>query len=326
MTGLLTAVLSAFVVGLGVGAAPAPVCERFAIAPDQTVALTDPILNEVSGVAASRTQPPLLWVHNDSGGAPALYAIRPDGTLVATYTIEGATNTDWEDIAVGPGPQRGASYLYVGDIGGNLPRDHLTVYRVAEPTAPVTPTGTLALSGAGGAVIALRFPDHPVDAESMFVDPRRGDLYLIDKEYTSGVGRVFRAPKRALVDGADITLEDVASFTLPPDDPNAPMGVARFPGTIITGADISPDGSTILVRTYRRVVAFSRGDHATVAAAFRRHPCDAPQIDEPQGEAIGFTANGASYVTISEGAHAAVHRFAVRPPLRGEGARSRGPR
>ncbi len=53
------------------------------------------------------------------------------------------------------------------------------------------------------------------------------------------------------------------------------------------------------------------------AAAFRRPPCDAPQIDEAHGEAIGFTANGASYVTIGEGVGAAVHRFTVRPPLRG---------
>jgi hypothetical protein len=71
------------------------------------------------------------------------------------------------------------------------------------------------------------------------------------------------------------------------------------------------------VRTYRRVVAFSRPEHGTVAAAFRRAACAAPQMDEPQGEAIGFAANGASYVTISEGVGAAVHRFTVRPPLRG---------
>ena len=278
------------------------------------------MLNEVSGVAASHTQPPLLWVHDDSGGAPAVYAIRPDGSLVATYTVDGATNTDWEDIAVGPGPQRDTSYLFIADIGqnGGL-RDHVTVYRVAEPDAPFAPTGTLT----GAATISLRYPDHPVDAESMFVDPRTGDLFVIDKEYLSRVGRVFRAPKRALVDGGDVTLEDVGSFTVSPDTAAAPSpaaapsSVVRLPPAIITGADISPDGSTILVRTYGYVLAFSRSKHGTVAAAFRRPPCSAPQIDEPQGEAIGFAANGASYFTISEGVGAAVHRFTVRPPLRG---------
>jgi hypothetical protein len=288
------------------------VCDRFAAAPDQTAALADPVLNEVSGVAASHTQPPLLWVHDDSGGAPAVYAIRPDGSLVSTYTVDGATNTDWEDIAVGPGPQRGTSYLFIADIGqnGGL-RDHVTVYRVAEPDAPLAPTGTLT----GTATISLRYPDHPVDAESIIVDPRTGDLFVIDKQYLSRVGRVFRAPKRALVDGGDVTLEDVGSFTVTPD-PAAPSSVVRLPPAIITGADISPDGSTILVRTYGYVLAFSRSKRGTVADAFRRPPCSAPQIDEPQGEAIGFAANGASYFTISEGVGAAVHRFTVRPPLR----------
>jgi hypothetical protein len=185
------------------------------------------------------------------------------------------------------------------------------VYRVPEPTGPLTATGTLT----GTETISLRYPEHPVDAESMFVDPRSGDLFVIDKEYLSAVGHVFRAPKRQLVDGADVTMAEVASFTLARDDTLLAPGVAKFPGTIITGADISPDGSTILVRTYRRVLAFSRPAGKPVAAAFTQPSCAAPQIDEPQGEAVGFAADSASYFTISEGAGAAVHRFVVKPPL-----------
>jgi hypothetical protein len=149
----------------------------------------------------------------------------------------------------------------------------------------------------------------------MFVDPRSGDLFIIDKEYTSAVGRVFRAPKRALVDGADVTMDEVATFTLERDELSLPIGVAKFPGTLITGADVSPDGTTVLVRTYRRVLAFTRRRGAPLATAFDRPSCNAPQIDEPQGEAVGFAADGASYFTISEGAGASVHRFTVGPPL-----------
>jgi hypothetical protein len=288
------------------------VCSRFSPAPDRSAVLGDGVLNEVSGIAASRVHPPVLWVHNDSGGAPAVYAIRPTGALVGTYTVDGATNVDWEDIAIGPGPERNASYLYVGDIGDNRSaRDHVTVYRVPEPTTALTSSGTLT----GTETISLRYPDHPVDAESMFVDPRSGDLFLIDKEYTSAVGHVFRAPKRQLVDGAEVTLQAVASFTLAPGDTLIAPGVAKFPGTIIAGADISPDGSTVLVRTYRRVIAFTRPAGKSVAAAFARPSCSAPQIDEPQGEAVAFAAKGAGYFTISEGAGAAVHRFAVKPPF-----------
>ena len=95
------------------------VCSRFAASTDPVPALQDPLLDEVSGVVASRVHTPDLWVHNDSGGEPAVYAITPDGALLGAYTIDGATNVDWEDIAVGPGPQPGTSYLYVADIGDN---------------------------------------------------------------------------------------------------------------------------------------------------------------------------------------------------------------
>ncbi len=293
------------------GAATPTVCRRFSPAADQTATLTDGARNEVSGVTASRLHPPLLWVHNDSGGEPAAYLVRQNGTLVGTYTIEGATNTDWEDIAVGPGPGRGISYLYLGDIGDNVSgRDHLTVYRVPEPRSTIP-----AMTVIGAETFSLRYPDHPVDAESMFVDPRSGDLFVIDKEYTSAVGRVFRAPKRSLVDGADVTMEEVATFSLEPDESLVTTAVAKFPGTIITGADVSPDGSTVLVRTYRRVLAFTRRRGKPLDSAFGRPPCDAPQIDERQGEAVGFAADGASYFTISEGSGASVHRFAIHPPL-----------
>jgi hypothetical protein len=232
--------------GTAPGAAAASVCRRFSPAVVQTAVLRGGVLNEVSGVAASRVHRPLLWIHNNSGGQPDVYAIRPDGSHVGTYLVAGATDVDWEDIAVGPGPARNTSYLYVGEIGDNLSaRDHVTVYRVPEPPGALAATGTLT----GAATMSLRYPDHPVDAESMFVDRRTGDLFVIDKEYTSAVRRVFRAPKRSLTEGADVTMEQVASFTLAADDAAPATGLAKFPGTIITGADVSPDGTTVLVRT-----------------------------------------------------------------------------
>jgi hypothetical protein len=112
----------------------------------------------------------------------------------------------------------------------------------------------------------------------------------------------------ALQDGVLTEVSGIAA-----DDAGPTTGVGKFPSTIITGADVSPDGSTVLVRTYRRVVAFRRPPGRALATAFDRAPCAAPQIDERQGEAVGFDANGASYFTVSEGAGASVHRFVVKP-------------
>jgi 5'/3'-nucleotidase SurE len=280
------------------------VCSRFVASTDRVPTLQDPVLDEVSGVVASRVHPPDLWVENDSGGEPAVYAIAPDGTLLGTYTLAGATNIDWEDLALGPGPQADTSYLYAADIGDNgSARGSIVVYRVPEPTSALDGSDHT-LSGVEK--ISLRYPDHPVDAESLIVDPRSGDLFVVDKEYTSGIGRVFRAQASQLVDGADVTLENVASFTVPDDDPG---GGGLLPGTIITGADVSPDGNVVLVRTYGGVLAFARPNGAPLADAFGVDPCAAPAADERQGEAVGFAADGTSYFTISEGAHAPIHHF-----------------
>jgi 5'/3'-nucleotidase SurE len=282
------------------------VCTRFEASPGPAPTVADPVLTEVSGLAASRAHPPVLWVHNDSGGEPAAYAISPTGQPLGAYTVDGAVAVDWEDIAIGPGPSEGTSYLYLGDIGdGPATRDHVFVHRVPEPAAaPDGRGGTLK----GTETFSLRYPDGPVDAESLLVDPRRGDLFIIDKEYTSGVGKVFRARKQQLVDGADVTMQLVASFTLGPDDPRG----SGFPGTIVTGADVSPDGNIVLVRTYRRVLAFFRPAGKPLTAAFGVDPCLAPQTNEPQGEAVGFSADAKAYFTISEGAHAALNSFRLR--------------
>jgi len=283
------------------------VCTRFADVSDPSAALADPVLTEVSGVVASRAHPPVLWVHNDSGGEPTVYAISPTGAPLGAYPIAGASAIDWEDIAIGPGPKRGTSYLYLGDIGDNTSsRKSIVVYRVAEPTAAPNGTGET-LKGAE--TFTLHYPNGAVDAESLLVDPKRGDLFVIDKSLLSGVGTVYRVPRRKLVDGTDVTMQQVAKFQLSLDRDD---GAGLLPGTLITGADVSPDGSLVLVRTYRRVLAFARPAGRPLATAFAVDACQAPQANERQGEAIGFTADGKGYVTTSEGAHAPIHAFAAR--------------
>ncbi|MEZ6009207.1 MAG: hypothetical protein R3F05_15780, partial [Planctomycetota bacterium] len=59
-------------------------------------------LDEVSGIAVSRRNPGVYWVHDDSGGGALLYALAHDGSLRQTYSLA-ATAIDWEDLALGPG-------------------------------------------------------------------------------------------------------------------------------------------------------------------------------------------------------------------------------
>jgi hypothetical protein len=284
------------------GAAP---CGRFAAA---TVAGTvaESSLIEISGVVASRAHPGVLWVHNDSGGEPAVTALSDTGADLGTYAVPGATATDWEDIAAGPGPEPGRSYLYVADIGDNgEARDSVQVHRVPEPDdAPDGDDGRFAEDE----VLTLRYPGGPVDAEALLVDPRSGDLVVVGKRATAAP--VFAASADALAGGGDVDLRQVATLDEAPagGDPPGPLGP-------VTGGDVSPDGSVVLLRTYLSVAAYARPDGAPIEAAFTSTPCAAPQVSEPQGEALGFLSDGSAYVTISEGPAQPVNRFAVTPAL-----------
>ena len=66
--------------------------------------MKDKKLKEVSGVASSVSNKGLLWAHNDSGNSPEVYLLNEKLEVVATCNLDGIENRDWEDIAVGPGP------------------------------------------------------------------------------------------------------------------------------------------------------------------------------------------------------------------------------
>src|SRR5215203_199828 len=84
---------------------------------------------------ATRDHPGVLWAHDDSGGPAAVVAIGPDGADLGTYPLDGAEATDWEDVALAPGPDGAADLLVVGDIGDNgAGRDHVTLVVAPEPT------------------------------------------------------------------------------------------------------------------------------------------------------------------------------------------------
>ena len=295
LLGLLAAAALPFVPDAGAGGSA---CSRFG--PMARVgALTDPGLVELSGLAASRRHSGVLWAHNDSGGAAEVFAMGLDGKARGVFPVTGAEAVDWEDMAVGPGPGSG-SYLYLGDIGDNgAERSMVTVYRVPEPAgAPSAPGAPLG----GMQWIHLKYPTGPADAEALLVDPRSGELVIVTKAL-SGTSRIFSASAASLQGGATVTMVSRGTIKIP-----VPSGGSGLPGTMVTGGDVSPDGSTVALRTYRSVLVYPRGGSGSVVDALKRTACFGPQAQEPQGESVAFTRDGASLVTISEGSKAPVYR------------------
>lgn len=256
-------------------------------------------ISEASGIAASRGRPGLLWVHNDSGHSARVYAIESDGTATAEYELLGVRAIDYEDIAVGPGPDRGANYIYLGDIGDNFAnRPHVVVHRFREPDASVT-SGEIKAEDIG--ILELVYPDGAHDAEALLSDPLTGDLFVITKS-VEGKSGVFRAPFPQSERTRNM-MERVSTVTFVGQDAS---------DLAVTAADISIRGDEILIRTYNKAGLWSRAPGESVAAALAGEPEPVPVPGppaEPQGEAIGFSSDASSYYTLGEGVAQPLYRF-----------------
>jgi autotransporter-associated beta strand protein len=260
-------------------------------------------IDEASGIVASRLNTNVLWTHNDSGNSAQLFAMTTAGASLATYSLTGTSNFDWEDIATGPGPTAGTNYLFVGDIGDNLAiRSSVTVYRVPEPTVSDTQSPPVTAALGGAVALTFAYPNGRRDAESLFVDPLSGDLYIISKRDAQKY--VYRAPYPQSTSGTT-TMQLVATLN------NANW---------ITGADISVDGNRIIMKAPETGsgLMYTRPAGGTIADAFATTPVAVPLLSETQGEAIAFDPLGRGYYTTSEGAGAPVHYFdRLAPPAAG---------
>lgn len=246
--------------------------------------LKDDGLDEISGLALSRVFPGVMYVHNDSGGEAAVYLLDSLGNNLGKIEFIDTENRDWEDIAVGPGPGV-KSYIYVGEIGdNNAVHDDVTIYRIPEPstsnsTSQIAPEKTI-----------LKYPGGARDAESLMVDPVSGDIYIISKRDDQNT--LYRLPAEKFGEG-EVELEELI----------------KLPFTSATGADISANGSQILVKNYLVIYYWTRKAGESIAQAMSREPIELPYSPEPQGEAIGFRPDGKVFYTLSE------KRFDLDPVL-----------
>ncbi len=268
-------------------APPGPVVVPAFLAPVQSGTVASADVVEASGLAAARKTVGVLFSHNDSGDGPYVYAMTSAGAHLAKYQLTGATANDWEDMAIGPGPSVGETYLYIGDIGANVPVSNVTVYRVVEPVVAAAP-GITALGGVDA--IPMTYPDGPHNAECLLSDPVSGDLFIVTKE-GSGQSKVFRAPAPHAA-GVNIVLLDVGT-----------IDVGAFSSSVlVTGGDVSPAGDLIALRTYTGVYLWPRQPGAALAGSFASAPVACPAAAEGQGETVAFAADGGGYYTVSEGA------------------------
>lgn len=264
-----------------------------------------PELAESSGLATSSVSDDWFFTHEDSGSSAQFSAVSIDGRLLATYVLPGVQARDWEDMARGP-DERGRSSLWLGDIGDNSAARELglLVHRVPEPTPDLDRTG-VEQSTPAPVSYRLRYDDGPKDAEALLVHPRTGRVLLVSKPI-GGTPGLYAAPE-ALDPGGPNALQrvaDVAGITAT-GTPGGP-GIGGVAQLLVTGGDISPDGTRVALRTYTDLYEWLiPGDD--VAAAVQGEPVVTPLPATFQGEAVAYTRDGAALLLTTEGVSAPVH-------------------
>lgn len=249
-------------------------------------------MEELSGLAVSRTYPGIFWGHGDSGQPPVLWALDlergdlafppylakkfDDGASWPGLTLEGASNIDWEDLTTLNG------WLYLGEFGnnGNARRD-LGLWALPEPNPRATERQRPAFFLPFHYPEQQRFPAEAwvFDAEALFADPERNALYLITKHRKAGdVRRFIPGAKlyRIPLDGAGR-----ASTALTLVDQHEEM-------TAVTAAELSPSGAWLAVLTYRTLWLFPRppaGEQWLSGPAYSR---PLPFLETRQAEALSW--------------------------------------
>ncbi|MFB4312102.1 hypothetical protein [Actinomadura sp. GTD37] len=239
---------------------------------DDRVAFTisDPRINESSGLAASALHPGVVYTHNDSGGVPKIFALGPDGRVKAVLTVGGASARDWEGMALGK-DARGRPAIFVADIGDNLGGawPYVTVYRIPEPSR-------LSSRTLPATAFRIKYQDGPRNAETLMINPRTNRLYIASKLFG---GKIYEAPAKLSTSGFNVMRK-----------------VGDAPAIATDGA-FSPDGRTCVIRTYFGARLYSVRPDGRPGKTLKS--LDLPM--QSQGESVTYTPDGRSLLVGSEG-------------------------
>ena len=259
--------------------------------PTRLATIKNKSVTESSGLVASRSTPGAYWTHNDSGDGPFIYAFDTRGDSLGVFRVTGAQAVDWEDISMGPGPQRDKSYLYIGDIGDNdQQRSEVTVYRVVEPVlSNVKSTRNRPGVTEPAEAIRLRYPDGKHDAEALLVHPTSGNIYIVTK--VALANPVVYEAAAPLASGKSITMRRIGEIRIP----------SLF-GGVITGGSISPDGHRVALcdyfQGYELVLPAKAANFDDI---WKQKMIGFDLGKREQGESIAYRLDGKALLATSEG-------------------------
>ena len=228
---------------------------------------TDKRFTEISGLTTSLRHPGVLYLHNDSGDGPYIYAVDSSScTTLATLTVRGIDPRDVEAISIGRDAQ-GRPVIWFADIGDNLDSwPDVRLHQIREPKRLRDKT-------VSATTFQFTYGDMPHNAETLLANPAKPELWIVTKQLAHGSLYRLPVPPRAGV-----------------------VNIARKirqEGGLVTDGAVSPDGRRYVLRDY---------DDAYVYAGLPpgRKIATIPLPFQLQGEAITWSPDGRSLLIASE--------------------------
>ena len=258
-------------------------------------------VKESSGLAASPCQPNVFWTHNDSGDDAFIFAMDSTGKNLGTYEVTNARNDDWEDMAAYKDAD-GTCYLYIGDTGNNkLERSEIPLFRVKEPT--ISSAGSSSddknpLRTEPAQKALFKYQDTPHNSETMMVNPKTGDVYVLTKR-VDGPSLVFKFMPN-FSSNQPVTAQKLGEVSVP-----------AVPNGLLTGGAISPDAKRVILCDY------SSGYELTTTSTnfddiWKSKPVAVELGERKHGEAITFSADGKSLFGTNEGKKAEIFEVKLK--------------
>jgi len=258
-------------------------------------------IRETSGLARSGGNSDRLWLLNDGGSPSVLHAIGLDGSYQHGSRLPAARNRDWEDLAAFS--VNGRHWLLIADVGDNGGRrDFVTLYVVEEPGS----TSDLDVTRQ----IRVTFPDGPRDCEAVAVDPLNQSILLLSKRSIPAV--LYTIPLLAEAHDKPLVAERMGSVTSIPQPTTQDLERALPDKSWHwqpTAMDISQDGATAVILTYRAAYVFDRSSNESWIAALQRQPVRLDLGGLELAESVAFSNDGSSIYITAEGHNPPLIRF-----------------
>lgn len=236
-----------------------------------------PDLKELSGIAVSKKNPGIFWVHNDGRSNGLIYALDKEGNIKDIIRI--SNMTDIEDIAIGKYNEK--EYIFLGDVGDN--DKNRTEYQICMIEEPVCQSGEIPIE----TVYKFVYSDgKSYDCESIAYNPcvSGGAIYLITKAKKP---QVFKLELSSLKTTKINVAQNIGRLNI--KDFKKP-----------SAADISRDGLALVVRNEEQIFVLKTKTPGEFDSILEEEAISLNCPPEPNGEAIAIDPSNKKIYTASE--------------------------